>query len=53
MKGIEGSRLWEKVAAGFLGLFAIREAGKIASSIVSAFVFLCLLGCLGIYLLLN
>ena len=28
-----GSRLWEKVAAGFLGLFAIREAGNIINTI--------------------
>ncbi len=53
MKGIQGSRLWEKVAAGFLGIFAIREAGKIVGSVVS-FIFLCFVfACIALWFVTN
>jgi len=53
MKDGQGSRLWEKVAAGFLGIFAIREAGKIVNSVIT-FVFLCIVfSCFAIWFVTN
>ena len=47
------SRLWEKVAAGFLALFAVREAGKMVSAIISFLLFIVVFGCLFLWFVLN
>jgi len=53
VKETKGSSLWEKVAAGFLGIFAIREAGKVVGSIIS-FVFLCFIfACIAMWFVTN
>lgn len=47
------SRLWEKVAAGVLGLFAIRELRLTFQTIIAWVVILVLLGCGLLYFALN
>ena len=49
----EGSALWEKVAAGFLAIFAIREGGKVISTIISWIFLFILFGCAALYFIFN
>lgn len=53
MKTNNGSKLWEKVAAGFLALFAIREGARTINSCVSWVFLVVVFACILLYFLAN